>query len=60
MHRIRRPFQAGFLFSAIVALLCGPMFAGVTASISGTVKDPSGATVAGAAVTATNVNTGIT
>ena len=60
MHRIKRQFQVGFLFSAIVALLCGTMFAGVTASISGTVKDPSGATVAGAAVTATNVNTGIT
>jgi Carboxypeptidase regulatory-like domain/TonB dependent receptor len=34
-------------------------FAGVTASISGTVKDPSGASVAGAKVTATNVDTGI-
>src|SRR5579872_787363 len=34
-------------------------FAGVTASISGTVKDPSGASVAGAKVTATNVATGI-
>ena len=39
--------------------LCGQMFAGVTASISGTVKDPSGAAIAGATVTATNVDTGI-
>jgi hypothetical protein len=34
--------------------------AGVTASISGTIKDPSGASVAGATVAATNVGTGIT
>ncbi len=42
-----------------ILLICGQMFAGVTASISGTVKDPSGASVAGATVTATNVDTGI-
>jgi hypothetical protein len=34
-------------------------FAGVTASISGTVKDSSGAIVSGADVTATNTDTGI-
>jgi hypothetical protein len=44
---------------AMVLLLCGQMFAGVTASISGAVKDTSGAAVAGASVTATNVDTGI-
>ena len=36
------------------------MLAGVTASISGTVKDPSGAIVSGATVIATNVDTGVT
>src|SRR5215467_15132474 len=44
---------------AVVLLVCGQMFAGVTASISGTVKDPSGAAIAGATVTATNVGTQI-
>jgi Carboxypeptidase regulatory-like domain len=40
-------------------LFCGPALAGVTASISGTVKDASGAVVAGATVSATNTETGI-
>jgi hypothetical protein len=44
---------------AVILLSCAQLFAGVTASISGTVKDPSGAAVAGATVTATNVETGI-
>jgi len=47
----------------VLALLllvpCGLLLAGVTASISGTVTDPSGAIVAGATVTATNVETGV-
>jgi Carboxypeptidase regulatory-like domain len=47
------------LVFALVLLVCGQMFAGVTASISGTVKDPSGAAIAGATVTATNVGTAI-
>lgn len=47
------------LLFAFVLLLVGQMFAGVTASISGTVKDTSGAAVAGATVTATNVDTEI-
>jgi outer membrane receptor protein involved in Fe transport len=43
-----------------LALLLGTnVFAGVTASISGTVTDSSGATVRGATVTATNTDTGI-
>jgi len=44
---------------AFVVLACGLIFAGVTASISGTVKDPSGASLVGATVTATNTETGI-
>src|SRR5258708_6493781 len=40
-------------------LVCSSAFAGVTASISGTVKDTSGAAVVGAKVTATNTETSI-
>jgi Carboxypeptidase regulatory-like domain len=47
----------------LALLLCfsmgAPAFAGVTASISGTVTDASGAAIVGASVTATNVDTGI-
>jgi hypothetical protein len=39
-------------------LLCGTVLAQTSASISGTVTDPSGAAVAGADVTATNLGTG--
>jgi hypothetical protein len=52
----RRQSVLGF---ALVVLACTPLFAGVTASISGTVNDQSGAAIAGATVTATNVDTGI-
>src|SRR4030088_1417922 len=48
-----------FLSTAFALLLGGVTFAGVTASISGTARDASGATVAGATVTATNTDTGI-
>jgi hypothetical protein len=51
--------REGFLVAALVLLVCSQIFAGVTASISGTVKDPSGAAIAGASVTATNIETGI-
>jgi Carboxypeptidase regulatory-like domain len=51
--------REGILVAALVLLVCSQVFAGVTASISGTVKDPSGAAIAGAAVTATNTETGI-
>ena len=51
--------RQSLLVFALVLLLCGQLFAGVTASISGTVKDPSGAAIAGATVTATNVDTAI-
>jgi len=49
----------GVLALAVVLLLCGRLLAGVTASISGTVKDATGAFVVGAKVTATNTETGI-
>ncbi len=49
----------GVLVLALAVLFCGRLNAGVTASISGTVTDASGAAVAGATVTATNVDTGI-
>jgi hypothetical protein len=47
------------LLFVFALLICSPLFAGVTASISGTVKDATGASVAGATVTATNTGTGI-
>jgi hypothetical protein len=48
------------VFAFVFALLVGGrMFAGVTAGISGTVKDSSGASIPGAIVTATNTGTGI-
>ena len=43
----------------IIVLLAGMAVGGVTASISGTVKDASGATIPGATVTAINTDTGI-
>jgi Carboxypeptidase regulatory-like domain len=50
---IRLVVASLLLFSAVLA------FAGVTASISGTVKDPSGGAVVGATVIATNIETGV-
>lgn len=48
------------VFACVFAfLLSGQMFASVTASISGTVKDASGASIPGATVTATDTGTGI-
>ena len=48
------------VFTFVFALLLGGrMFASVTASISGTVKDASGASIPGATVTATDTGTGI-
>ena len=43
----------------MVCLLSGPVSAGVTASISGTVRDASGAAIASATVSATNTETGV-
>jgi hypothetical protein len=47
------------LVFALALFTSGRLLAGVTASISGTVTDPSGGVVAGATVTATNVDTGV-
>jgi hypothetical protein len=48
------------VFAFVFALLPGGrMFASVTASISGTVKDATGASIPGATVTATDTGTGI-
>src|SRR5215471_3734972 len=56
----RSSHRAWHLF--LLLTLCFPvagLYAGVTASISGTVTDASGAAVVGATVTATNVDTGV-
>ena len=48
------------VFAFILSLLVSQqLFASVTASISGTVKDASGASIPGATMTATNTGTGI-
>ena len=49
----------GLLLFALVLIPSGRLLAGITATISGTVTDPTGAVVAGATVTATNVETGV-
>src|SRR5579863_4380986 len=49
----------GLLVVALALLPSGKLMASVTASISGTATDPSGATVAGATVIATNTETGV-
>jgi hypothetical protein len=59
MHLTECGRRRGVLLFVFVLLICSQLFAGVTASISGTVKDASGASVAGAAVTATDTGTGI-
>jgi hypothetical protein len=48
----------GLLVFMLALIPCGRLMASVTASISGTVTDPSGAIVPGCTVTATNVDTG--
>jgi hypothetical protein len=57
-------YQPSRYMAATALLVCFclgaiPAFAAVTARISGTVKDPSGAVVSAAAVTAINTDTGI-
>src|SRR5215469_2718410 len=57
VSRLRK--YSRILFFALAVLFCGRLFAGVTASISGTVTDSSGAAVVGATVVATNVDTSV-
>src|ERR1700677_2940639 len=59
MRSTRFAKYCGVLIFALALFTCGRLLAGVTASISGTVTDPSGAIVAGATVTATNVATAV-
>jgi len=59
MRSTRFVKYSSVLIFALALFTCGRLLAGVTASISGTVTDPSGAVVAGATVTATNVDTGV-
>lgn len=59
-HSPRPSGTSRLLFCFLITLLAtGLTYAGVTASISGTVTDATGAAVAGATVTATNVATGV-
>ena len=50
----------GILAFALALFPAGRLIAGTTASISGTVTDPSGAVIAGATVVATNLDTAVT
>jgi len=54
----RAPIRLLCVF-CVLFVAVGLVYSGVTASISGTVTDPSGGAVVGATVTATNVDTGI-
>src|ERR1700740_1737548 len=58
---VSRGIRGSRLLAILLLLLtaAGLTYAGVTASISGTVTDTSGAAIVGATVTATNVDTGI-
>lgn len=59
-HSFRRiPGPRPLAFLIIALLVAGAAYAAVTASISGTVTDSSGAAVVGATVTATNVATAV-
>src|SRR5208337_895817 len=57
--RRRSVMQLVLPLFAVLLLLCGSALGSVTASIAGTVTDASGAAIVGAAVTATNLETGI-
>jgi hypothetical protein len=59
MQVSRLRYFAGLLALALAVLLGARVYAGVTASISGTVTDSSGAAISGASVTATNVDTSV-
>jgi hypothetical protein len=59
MQTSRLGRSLGLLIVAVMLISCGKLMASVTASISGTVTDPSGAIVSRCTVTATNVETGL-
>src|SRR5271163_3162866 len=59
MRSTRLAKYSSVLIFALALFTCGRLLAGVTASISGTVTDSSGAVIAGATVTATNVDTAV-
>src|ERR1700692_692749 len=61
MQSVRCPKWFGaLLFAMVISFSTGQVFADVTASISGTVTDTSGAAIEGATVIATNVGTQVT
>jgi hypothetical protein len=55
----RRPFRAGRWSLALFMLVAVNSWAGIGGSVSGTVKDASGAVLSNASVTATNIDTGV-
>jgi Carboxypeptidase regulatory-like domain len=59
LNRRNLVWLAVMISCLVCGMLVGTVFAGVTASISGTVKDASGATMAGAKVRAINTETHI-
>ena len=59
MQTSRLGRSLGLVFVALMLIWCGRLMASVTASISGTVTDPSGAIVPHCTVTATSVETGL-
>ncbi|MFY9978229.1 MAG: carboxypeptidase-like regulatory domain-containing protein, partial [Candidatus Sulfotelmatobacter sp.] len=59
MHRSRIGICLSFLLLAFLLITSIYSIAGVTANISGTVTDPTGAVLPGATVIATNVDTGV-
>src|ERR1700737_5106380 len=60
IHIHPRTSGGALLVLLALTLLIPSAWAAVTASISGTITDPSGAAVVGATVTATNVDAGVT
>ena len=58
-HFAKRVWLAGRLLCAVSFLVAGVAWASVGGSLSGTVRDPSGAVVPEAAVTVREVNTGL-
>src|SRR5437763_1214818 len=57
--QIRKLFIAGTIATLLILFVssAGPAFADVTGSILGIVRDPTGAVIPGASVTATNIET---